>query len=721
MSARLLVCALLIAALAAAPRAQQAVTPEPAQLPVKRVVLYKSGVGYFEHQGAVTGSVDVSIQFTSSQLNDVLKSLTALDLDNGRISSIGYNSVAPLEQRLAALRVPLGTRPDLLQFYNALRGARVEIRSGATTTTGRLLGIERKPARDNTAEPTDILTVISREGTVRSIELRPTVSVRIAERDLREDISRYLAVVASGRDQDVRRMTLAATGNGTRRLLVSYISEVPIWKSTYRLVLPDSHTEQAVLQGWAVVDNTVGADWTNVELSLVAGAPQSFIQQVSQPYYARRPVVPLPQAALLAPQTHAATLTSAEAPVQVVRNQGSLLAVTPAVSALAESVTVDGVRVQGGVPGGVPGGVVGALGSPAPGFGGGAGGAAARQAITVQSAQVAAAASAQDLGDLFEYRLAQPVTIRTNQSAMVPILNARVSAERVSIWNRTPGSGRPLRAVWLTNASGLTLDGGTLSVIDANAFAGEGLVDPLKPSEKRLVSYGADLGVMVDAREDESSGRYTRLIAREGVVIAEQEDRTRWLYRVRNEDATPRTLVIEHPVRQGWTILPGPAPAETTAGTARFRLPVAARSEATLRVSERRVSESRLAIGQLDERVIASFSQRGVSEEELRRVLQPVLDARTQLATVERQLSGLTTQVTTIANDQQRIRENVQALGTSKQERSLRERYTRELAAQEDRLAELQGQIENVSAERERRQAELSRVTQQLAFEVNVK
>jgi len=243
----------------------------------------------------------------------------------------------------------------------------------------------------------------------------------------------------------------------------------------------------------------------------------------------------------------------------------------------------------------------------------------------------------------------------------------------------------------------------------------------LKPSEKRLVSYGADLGVMVDAREDESSGRYTRLIAREGIVIAEQVDRTRWLYRVRNEDATPRTLVIEHPVRQGWTILPDPAPAETTANTARFRLPVASRSEATLRVSEQRVYESRLAIGQLDDRVIASFSQRGVSEEELRRVLQPVIEARTQLATVERQLSSLTTQVTTIASDQQRIRENIQALGTSKQERVLRDRYTRDLTTQEDRLAELQGQIEKVSAERDRRQADLSRVTQQLAFDMTVK
>src|SRR5688500_17933431 len=249
MRARLLISAVLLAALAAAPQAQQAAAPDPTQLPVRRVVLYKSGVGFFEHQGSVNGSADVSIQFTSGQLNDVLKSLTALDLDNGQISSIGYNSVAPLEQRLAALRVPLGTRPDLVQFYNALRGARIEVRTGAASVSGRLLGIERKPPRAPASEPADVLTVIATDGTVRSIELRSNVAVRIAEQDLREDIGRYLAVVASGRDQDIRRMRLAATGNGTRRLLVSYISEVPIWKSTYRLVLPDSHTEQAVLQG----------------------------------------------------------------------------------------------------------------------------------------------------------------------------------------------------------------------------------------------------------------------------------------------------------------------------------------------------------------------------------------------------------------------------------------------------------------------------------------
>jgi hypothetical protein len=109
------------------------------------------------------------------------------------------------------------------------------------------------------------------------------------------EVGRYLGLIASARDQDVRRMTISTTGSGERNLYVSYISEVPIWKTTYRIVLTTNTDKKPLLQGWAIVDNTVGEDWDNVELSLVAGAPHSFIQQLSEPYYGRRPVVPLPR------------------------------------------------------------------------------------------------------------------------------------------------------------------------------------------------------------------------------------------------------------------------------------------------------------------------------------------------------------------------------------------------------------------------------------------
>jgi hypothetical protein len=117
---------------------------QPQRLPVKRVVLYKNGVGYFEHVGQVRGNQEVTIPFTSGQLNDVLKSLTVLDLGGGRITGVAYGSAAPVDRQLGDLRLPVGEKSSLTEFLNALRGARLEIKSGATSMTGRLLSIEEE-------------------------------------------------------------------------------------------------------------------------------------------------------------------------------------------------------------------------------------------------------------------------------------------------------------------------------------------------------------------------------------------------------------------------------------------------------------------------------------------------------------------------------------------------------------------------------------------------
>src|ERR1700691_3938200 len=276
-----------------------------AKLPVRRVILYKTGVGYFEHLGQVRGDQKVRIDFSSSQLNDVLQSLTVLDLNGGRIAGVNYNSEASLSQRLGMLRLPLEEKTDLSKFYAALRGARLEVRSGTTVMEGRLLSVERKTrVSGGTTLEVDLATLVSDSGEVRSVEITPGVSVRLADSDVSSEVSRYLGLLSSVRQQDIRRMTIDTTGTGDRQLYVSYISEVPVWKTTYRIVLPSKSGESPLLQGWAIVDNTVGEDWDNVELSLVAGAPQSFIQNLSQPYYARRPVVALPELAQLSPQTH---------------------------------------------------------------------------------------------------------------------------------------------------------------------------------------------------------------------------------------------------------------------------------------------------------------------------------------------------------------------------------------------------------------------------------
>src|ERR1700683_886825 len=314
-----------------------------ARLPVTRVILYKNGVGYFEHAGQVRGSQDVNVDFTTAQLNDVLKSLTVLDLGKGRITGVSYNSNAPLERRLGSLNLPVGEKPTTAQFLEALRGARLEVKNGSESATGRLLSIDEReiPIKDGQKITVDQISIVSDAGAVRIFDMTPSTSIRVAEKEVNEEVGKYLGLVASTRDQDVRRMTISTAGEGERNLLVSYISEVPVWKSTYRIVIPKDG--KPLLQGWAIVDNTVGEDWKNVELSLVAGAPQSFVQELSQPYYTRRPVVALPENAMITPQTHEATM---EGQTDVVNGQ---LMASAAAAPSAGSVSGSAGGIIGGV------------------------------------------------------------------------------------------------------------------------------------------------------------------------------------------------------------------------------------------------------------------------------------------------------------------------------------------------------------------------------------
>jgi hypothetical protein len=536
---------------------------------------------------------------------------------------------------------------------------------------------------------------------VRSFELTPTLRIRIVDGELRQEVARYLDVVGSTREQDVRQMIISTSGAGERPLFVSYISEVPIWKTTYRLVLRDGGAKP-LLQGWAIIDNTIGEDWKGVELSLVAGAPQSFIQNVSQPYYGRRPTVPLPQAAMLTPQTHQATLTASEpsaAPVEA--------------RALSESVSVTRDNIQGlrGAPRGSIGGVVGGLPSPPPPP------AAPMPMRAYDQIAGQAAAAAGSLGDLFEYRIKEPVTLQKNQSALVPIVSAEITAEKVAIWNRAPGSGRPLRAVWITNASGLTLDGGSIAVIDGNAFAGEGLIEPLKPGERRLLSYAADVGVLVDARMEDAPGRVVRVRARDGIVIQDAEERTNWTYRARSEEPQPVTLVIEHRQRPGWKLAAGLTPTESTPDMHRFSIVIEPKKEATLIVKEVRTAESRLAVGDLTDAHIAQLGTAGVTVEVLQRAFAPILAKRSELAAIERQLGALESQQQTIVQDQQRLRENMKALRGSSEEKQLLQRYTRQLDDQESRLETLRKQSAEAANRRDKARDELLTLVANFTFD----
>ena len=336
----------------------------------------------------------------------------------------------------------------------------------------------------------------------------------------------------------------------------------------------------------------------------------------------------------------------------------------------------------------------------------------------MQAASLAPAAGATQLGDLFEYRMSQPVTIAKDQSALVPILNAEVTAEKVGLWNRNTGSARPLRAVWITNDSSLTLDGGSISIIDANAFAGEGLIEPLKPGERRLVSYAADLGVLVKSSPDASPRRVLRVRAHDGILIQESQERASWTYHARSDESVPVTLVIEHPLRPGWTLATGESPAETTVSAARFRITVAPHQEASLVVREARTGETQVALHQVNDAWLTQMSSAGVSGTELERALAPVLEKQRALASINDRWVRLTSEQETIAQDQARVRENMKALRGSAEEKPLLQRYARQLDSQETRLDTLKEEITRTTLAQEAAGQELARTIASLSFDL---
>ncbi len=781
--------------------------PAPAQetsdtnkLPVKRVVLYKNGVGYFEHLGQVRGNQDVSIPFTSGQLNDVLKTLTVLDLNGGRIAGVAYGTAAPLDRQLGDLRLPSSDKTTLAEFLGALRGTRLEARNGTTTITGRLLSIEHKTrVSGGITLEVDYISLITDSGEIKTTEVSPAFSVRLLERGLAGKVDRLLDLVSAEREADVRRMVVSTQGSGDRSLFVSYISEVPVWKATYRIVI-NAKGQDHLLQGWAIVDNTTGQDWENIHLSLVAGAPQSFIQNLSQPYYSRRPVVPLPESVLSTPQTFESTLipgsvrltgtisdpsgavvpmvtvqafvngvragdarTDAsgryelsslpDGPVQLqIEAQGFLRTVindvlisagriaqqdaTLQIGASSETVSVNGaapsmqtmqadsLQARTSAGSGRMLGTGAALGGSGRGggFGSGAGGNFGGGAYSVGAARarVGSAAMAQDLGDLFEYKLKDPITILKNRSALVPIVQSNIAGEKVSVWNESAGLPRPQRALWLTNTSGLTLDGGSFSVLEDETFAGEGVFDPIRPGEKRLISYATDLALNVRSKQGSQAQRVSQILVSHGMMTHMSEMRESKTYTFRNEDSSPRTVIVEHPVRTGYTLRSEAQPVETSAGWMRFRIEVAPKQTASLGIDEARPIQSSYQLTNITDAQVSLFVRENSIDKTVEAALRRILAQKDVIADLESQKEDRNAQMGKIFDDQQRLRENMKALKGSAEEKALLERYTQQLNEQENRLETLRKESQQLEAQKDSAQGALDKMIQELSFDVKL-
>ncbi|MBW6457508.1 MAG: hypothetical protein K0A98_16620 [Trueperaceae bacterium] len=666
---------LVVAAAMAWAWAQPAAEAPTGELPVRHLVLFTNGVGYFEHAGTVVGTQEIELPVAPEHMDDLLQSLVVQDLGGGRVEAVRYGARDPLGRVLSSYALDLSGDPTLAQLLAQARGEAVRIEAGETLR-GVIVNVERVNVPDQA--PRTLLTLATDAGLQR-IDLDEVRAVAFEREALQAELDAALAAIARYRGGDAASVRLRFVGEGEREVRVAYVREMPVWKASYRLALEEPG--RAELQGWAILDNPTALDLEDVSVWFVAGQPISFVASLYAPVYVDRPRVDVATAPVLDPVADAGQFAPMAA--EAAR---SMMAPSPAMMADA-------------------------LESAAPGFGG---------------EGVEAAAEGVAGGATFAYRVSEPVTVGRFESAMIPIVVATVEAHAVSWYDADVLRDHPLRAVRLVNDSGLHLAAGPVTVFDEGGFAGQALLADVVPDDSRMLAYAVDLDLRVSVASASEPERVVSAVLRGSVLETSWRSVLTTRYRLEPRGDGERFVVVEHPQRAGFAVVSPAGPVET--GDAwRFGVEIGAGAPAdptvpahlrcaddacVLSVVMERLDGRRTAVANVGGDQIAFYLENVDLSDADREALEAVLELQRTMAELDRQVVALEAQVNEVFRDQSRIRDNMAALERSS---SLYRRYLADLEAQENLLTELREAIADRRNERAEAQRELDELIEELA------
>ena len=690
------------------------------ELPIRRVILYSNGVAYIERRGFVSGNAEINLSFKQSQVDDVLKSMVVLDLNQGKIGAVSYNSSSPASARTAEIPFAVdATSGDegggISEVLAQLQGAKVFVSSTKGVASGSILTVEKRVIAgekedDKPQTIAHFLVIASDTGEISSFDLADVRSVKLLDEGTKRDLNEFASATASTRRRDAKTITVTSEGVGQREMVVSYTVAAPIWKTTYRVVLDAEG--KPFFQGWAIVDNVSDESWQNVQLSLVSGSPVSFIQNLQKPLYRYRPIIPIPEDLNLRPQIY-----------DPETGEGS--------GSGSGNGSGDGYGDGAGS---------GGRGAPPPAaaktlFEGannnfivstGFAGTTVSDAIVNEKSGVQTAATGEEIGDLFEYKIEQPVSVERNRSALIPIIQTRMEGERVSIFReQSPdttddnedeetkavrtANPRPMSGLLLKNITAMTFEGGSMTILDRDAYAGEALMERLRPKEQRLISFALDLGTLVriEQKEDREPARLVKVI--NGVFQAHYFKSDEKIYHLTNQTERTRTVYIEHPVRQGWILSDLFAkPDYTTARFYRFRVELKPFESREITVAENLGMMDKYNLTDLSPKDLDVFVSSKFIDEPTRARLAKLIDLRMKINQINAQLESSEAESEAITKDQERFRENIEALAKTPEAKQLIERYIAKANEQESRLEEITKSRQTMADEKDKLERELA-------------
>jgi hypothetical protein len=703
---------------------QVAAAPAAPQLPITQVVLYSSGVGYFQRDGQVEGNARVDLTFPTQDVNDLLKSMVLQDLGGGHVSAVSFDSHDPLDKTLNSFAIQLAGNPTFAKILNQARGEKVEITwTGHDTLQGTLLGVETKGVpgmEDHWAPgatrcgspvvtsyygrstptamammamtgPTEMLNLWCADG-MHSIPLAEVQRVKFQSPALENEVQRALQVLAASHDADKKAVSLNFSGTGSRKVRVGYVVETPLWRTTYRMLV--GKDGKLFVQGWAIVQNPTNEDWKDVRMALVSGRPISFKMDLYQPLYTSRPTVQPALQTAMGPTNHFGNgqFTALGTSMEKATPYGGLASqAVPQPQAMSGSWQANPGLAGQSVP---------AMTQPqAPVMNTAMGAAQVPQSQAVPQLNlergIVADTTATDSGDSFQYAIEHTVNVPRQKSALLPIVNKALEGDKVSLYSPQTHAKHPLLALRLKNTTGVHLMQGPVAVFDGNSYAGDSQLPDLRPGEQRLVSYALDLGTEVQTAPAAPVNRLVNIRLHKGALCTTSTTREAVTYTVKNRSPNDRVVLVEHAERGGYRLVSEQKPREKAPGVYRFEVKVAAGKTAKLDVVEDMDFQQQVSLTECNVETTRYYLECEFSNAKVKTALEKLLQLQEKVMATRRELAPLHQQLANLTREQERLRT---LLKETPPKADAYQRYLKKFDTQETALERLQKQIEELEA-----------------------
>jgi hypothetical protein len=661
------------------------------ELPIRRMVIYKHGVGYFERRGAVSGTA-LPLSFPRDAMDDVLKSLVALDLGGGQVLGVDFETLEDRASRLARGSIHLSDAHSLLDLLRDLRGRQVRLHitnenTEVSAVAGTVVGVDLDERRPLEGPLVSLYLPEPRE--VRPLPVRAVTRVEVLDDRAADDLAYFLR--ASQSEQDRRAATLRLS-EGEHDLLVGYVAPAPSWRVSYRVLFEsDEGRGQKVegetappsafclLQGWGLFDNQLEEDLRDVTLTLVAGMPVSFRYRLYEPNTPDRPLVEDETRTVAAPVEFGAMLPQS----------------VPVPAAAAPPPMAAGMMRKRAMP------TLGAADEPEFEM------AAPMMSMDAAESSTVAAGVGEERGALFQYRVTHPVSVARGQSAMVPIVGSRLEARKELLYNAAKLPKHPVASLRMRNATGLTLERGPVTVVEEGDYAGEAVLPFTRDGAELIVPYAVELGISIS--ETHGGERQMAGVSVRGeYLLVEEWDVRQVEYRLASTLARPAVVTVEQALLAHYAIHETAAPAEQTQGLARWQVACPAGVETRFLVRQRRRLARREQVRGLTGRQLQEYLRLRFLDETTVRALDRVLALYQQASQAQQRIAAIEQERQKIYKRQQQTQQSLGPLGREGEEGALRTRYVTLLGQLEDQL--------NAYGEEERRlQTEIARLEQEAA------